>query len=127
MQLDNLTLPTDLIWVDEFDWSPVEQTQSYSITGALIIESGLKQAGRVMTLKGDNESGLITRATLKDLYNKLNTQSMNLTLNDGRQFGVTFNHKAKPIEAKQQIEFSTQDDADLYTLSLSFLILSEVS
>lgn len=125
MQLDNLTLPDDLIWIDEFDWTPVEQTQTYSITGALIIESGTKQAGRVMTLKGDNDAGLITRATLKSLYSKLNNSSMVLILNDNRAFNVVFNHKTKPIDAKQQIDYSTPDDADLYTLSLSLLILSE--
>ncbi len=57
MILDTLTLPTDLIWIDEFDWTPVQQTQTYSITGALIIESGVKKAGREITLSGDNSSG----------------------------------------------------------------------
>lgn len=123
MQLDNLTLPTDLIWVDEFDWSPIEQTQTYSITGALIIESGTKQAGRIITLKGDNNSGLASRATIKNLYEKLNDASMILTLNDGRTFNVVFNHKSKPIESKQWIDYSLQDDADLYTVNLSFLTI----
>lgn len=121
MLLDNLTLPDDLIWVDEFDWTPIEQTQTYSITGALIIESGVKQAGRSIMLEGDSESGLITRATLKTLYSKLDKTSMVLILNDNRAFNVTFNHKTKPIDAKQQIDFSTPDDADLYTLKINLI------
>ena len=122
MRLDNLTLPEDLIWVDEFDWSPVEQSQSYSVTGALIIQSGTKQAGRLITLSGDNSSGLISRHVLKLLQIKSNTNpTMVLTLNDARTFNVIFNHTKNPIEAKAWIDYSTPDDADFYTLKINLL------
>ena len=122
MLLDNLTLPEDLIWIDEFDWSPIEQTQSYSVTGALIIQSGTKQAGRTITLAGDNSSGLITRLDLKLLQIKANNNStMVLTLNDARTFNVVFNHAKNPIEAKPWIDYSTPDDSDLYTLKINLL------
>ena len=122
MILDTLTLPTDLIWLDEFDWTPVQQTQSYSITGALIIESGIKQAGREITLSGDNSSGFISRADLKTLETKLTkTGLLVLTLNDARTFNVIFNHTKKPIEAKPWIDYSTPADADLYTLKINLL------
>ncbi len=26
MQLDTITLPDDLLWINEFEWNPVEQT-----------------------------------------------------------------------------------------------------
>ena len=122
MQLDNLTLPTDLLWIDEFDLTPVQQTQAYSITGALIIESGVKQAGREITLSGDNVSGLISRADLKTLESKLTqTPPLVLTLNDARTFNVIFNHAKKPIEAKPWIDYSDVDNADLYTLKINLL------
>ena len=122
MQLDNLTLPEDLIWVDEFDWTPIEQTQTYSITGALIIQSGTKQAGRPITLAGGNDYGVISRATLKSLSAKLAINSpMVLTLNDERVFSVLFNHAKNPIEAKPWIDYSTPDDADFYTLKINLL------
>jgi hypothetical protein len=122
MLLDSLTLPEDLIWIDEFDWSPVEQSQSYSITGALIIQSSTKQAGRLITLAGDNSSGLISRANLKLLQIKSNNNStMVLTLNDARTFNVIFNHTKNPIEAKPWIDYSTPDDADFYTLKINLL------
>lgn len=122
MILDTLTLPTDLIWIDEFDWTPVQQTQTYSITGALIIESGVKQAGREITFAGDNTSGLISRADLKTLESKLTkTTPLVLTLNDARTFNVIFNHSKKPIEAKPFIDYSDVDNADLYTLKINLL------
>ncbi len=39
-----ITLPNDLLWVDE-TWSPVTSNTTYTITGALVIEYGQKQAG----------------------------------------------------------------------------------
>lgn len=122
MKLDNLTLPEDLIWVDEFDWTPIQQTQTYSITGALIIESGTKQAGRPITLSGDANSGLISRADLKKLQTKLTASTpLVLTLNDARTFNVIFNHTQKPIESKPWIDYSDTDDTDFYTLKISLL------
>jgi hypothetical protein len=122
MQLDNLTLHRDLLWIDEWDWTPMQQTQTYSITGALIIERGTKQAGRPITLAGDNTSGLISRADLKTLQAKLSTtNTMMLTLNDARKFNVIFNHAQKPIESKPWIDYSNPEDTDFYTLKINLL------
>lgn len=122
MQLDNLTLPTDLLWTDEFDWTPIEQSRSYSVTGALIIQTGTKQAGRPITLSGDANSGLISRADLATLQSKLTTNTaLVLTLNDARTFNVTFDHSKNPIEAKAWIDYSTPDSTDFYTLKISFI------
>lgn len=41
-----IELPPDLHWRDEFSWTPVEQSTEYSLTGALIVQSGARQAGR---------------------------------------------------------------------------------
>jgi hypothetical protein len=124
MQLDNLTLPEDLIWIDEFDWSPIEQSQSYSITGALIIETGTKQAGKPITLSGGQDFGVIGRADLKQLQAKLTkTTPLVLTLNDTRTFNVIFNHAKNPIDAKPWIDYSTPDDADFYTLKISLIVV----
>ena len=122
MILDTLTLPTDLIWIDEFDWTPVQQSQSRTITGALIIESGIKTKGQSITLAGDNESGMIARSDLKLLQAKLNsTATMVLTLNDARTFNVIFDHSKNPIEAKQWIDYSDTLDADFYTLKINLI------
>ncbi len=41
MQLDTMTLPDNLLWVNEFDWSPVAQDVERSLTGALIVSSSI--------------------------------------------------------------------------------------
>ena len=35
MQLDDITLPDDLLWINEFDWNPVAQSTERSLSGAL--------------------------------------------------------------------------------------------
>lgn len=122
--LDAITLPPDLIWSDEFDWSPVQQSKTYTLTGALILEKGTMQAGRPITLVGGDNAAWITRATLQTLYAKLTTTApMSLALNDGRVFSVAFNHDDKPIEARPVLDYSTPADDDFYTLTLKLITL----
>ena len=45
MQLDTIILPDDLLWINEFDWNPVEQSQERSLTGALIVQEQAKITG----------------------------------------------------------------------------------
>lgn len=56
------TLSDRLQWVDEFDWSPVEQATAYSTTGALLVDVAVKQAGQPITLEGADTNAWITRA-----------------------------------------------------------------
>ena len=44
-----IILPPDLVWADEA-WSPVESNAERGLTGAQIIQIGIKQAARPITL-----------------------------------------------------------------------------
>ena len=63
-----VTLPDALSWADEYAWSPVEQAKTYTTTGALLIEEGVKQAGRPITLEGSEDSTWCTRALVDQLH-----------------------------------------------------------
>ena len=73
MQLKNLAsgvalpLPDDLLWADEHAWSPAVASTSYLITGALLIQSATRQAGRPITLVGAPDMAWVTRATVEQL------------------------------------------------------------
>jgi len=122
ISLDEIELPEDLIWVDEFDWTPVQQKGEFTLTGALIIEIGIKQAGQPMTLVGGENSAWISRAVLKSLRDKLTAPTpLTLTLNDGSTHSVIFNHAGNPIDAKPVIDFNNPADDDVYSLTLRFL------
>lgn len=121
LTLDAITLPDDLIWSDEFDFVPMQQQESYTLTGALIVETGLKQAGRPITLSGV-DSGWITRQTLKSLYAKLSSAAvMVLTLQDARTFNVIWRNGQQPIEAKPVQENINFQDGDYYTLTIRLM------
>lgn len=123
--LDAITLPSDLIWVDEFDWSPRVQKESWGLTGALIVELGIKQKGRSITLVGGEEAAWIERSVLVALYAKLASVSKDnpatLTLNDARVFSVVFSTDNRPIESRPIIDYSTPDSADWYSLTLKLM------
>ena len=38
MILDTITLPDDLLWINEFEWNPVKQTTERRLTGALLVQ-----------------------------------------------------------------------------------------
>ena len=120
--LDAIELPDDLVWSDEFTWTPGLQTTSYTLTGALIVETGIKLAGRTITLTGSADAAWIDRGTLLDLQAKLtDTSAMTLTLHDSRAFQVVFDHGQKPLEAAPIIDYSTSESTDWYSLTLRLL------
>ena len=57
MILDNIELPDDLLWVNEYSWNPVDQTTERSLTGALLVQEQSVQHGRPIQLSGSEDSG----------------------------------------------------------------------
>lgn len=62
-----LDLPDDLAWADEFAWTPVVQRTAPSITGALIVDIGVRTAGRPIELSGDRDRAWMPRGTAEQL------------------------------------------------------------
>ncbi len=95
-----IVLPDDLAWVDEFSWSPVVQSQAYTTTGALLLEHGIKQAGRPITLEGSEDRAWCTRSlvqTLRD-WAAVPGISLALVLRGVTYPAVTFNHEGGALE-----------------------------
>ena len=126
--LDAIVLDGDLIWTDEFQWTPVDRSVKYSLTGAPILSEQTRLAGRPITLNskpesqselsGSNSLIWMNRATVKALYTKASTigLTMTLTLHDGRTFTVAFREdgfNAKPVR-----HIAPHEDTDPYYLSI---------
>lgn len=99
-----LELDPDLQWSDEFDWSPVEQAIEYSLTGALIVDHGLRQAGRPITLDAPSDDaawmprGVLTQLQAWEADPALAGMTLNLR---GTTYDVIFRrHDGAPIEAR---------------------------
>lgn len=100
--LGAISLPSGMVWEDEFGWDKVQRSASYSVTGALILDVGTKLAGRPITLTAEADAGWIRRGTLRALYELVEGDPAarhTLTLADGRSFTVTFAPDGAPIVA----------------------------
>ena len=120
--LDAITLPDDLVWVDEFSSSLVKQTVTPTLSGALIIEEAAQQKGRRITLRGTEETAWITRGILNQLQT-LKEQpglTMSLDLHD-RPFTVMFRRDQDPILARAIKEVADPQDSDYYSLTLRLM------
>ena len=94
-----LTLPDALSWADEYSWSPIEQTKTYTVTGALLIEEGVKQSGRPITLEGAEDRTWCTRALVDQLRAWAATTGIVLTLTlRGEAREVTFDHEKGALQ-----------------------------
>ena len=118
-----LALPDDLLWTDEHAWTATTAAVSYTLTGALIVESADRKRGRPITLAGSTDMGWITRATLNTLHGwaSVSGRRFELTLADGRLFTVAFRHHETPIEAEPVTGFAARNDSDFYRATLRFM------
>lgn len=105
--LGSVSLPNDMTWTDEFDWPTVIRSTEYSLSGALIVDSGQRQAGRPITLAGAADGGWVSRATVEALRVAACALpgAYVLQLADGRSFNVIFAPE-DPIAAEPVVTFS---------------------
>jgi hypothetical protein len=136
MLLNAIALPDDLYWSDESQYSAIAQTVQYSLTGALLIQEGVKQAGRYITLAGKEDMAWITRTTLEALIALANTPNtiMTLTMNvrhEGqasttRVFDVMFRHFEGGLDIANIKEFDEQGDNSNTWFKINAIRLMEV-
>ena len=99
--LDTIQIPRGMVWTDELDWSPVESVSDYGLTGALIVDVGVRTNGRPITLQGANDQGHIRREVVQSLHAlaAVPLATYPLVLADGQTFTVQFAPGGEPIEA----------------------------
>lgn len=117
-----LQLPPHLLWVNEFDWLPVSAAAPrYSVTGALLMESGLRQAGRPIELAG--ESGWVLRSDLLLLraWAAVPGRQFSLVVRDEAPRNVKFDHAGGALQATPVWDVSDPAPSDFYRLVLRFI------
>lgn len=120
-----VTLPDDLYWADEASWSPVVQSVDRSITGALILQTGLRQAGRPITLEPpeDARSSWMTRSSLEQLlaWAALPGQVMTLSLREASRSVMWRHQDGAVLEARPVQHYSDVLPDDVYTATLRLM------
>jgi hypothetical protein len=119
--LDDITLPPDLIWVDEYAHTPVKQSVSVAVNGALIVEAAAQTKGRPITLQGGDEAAWIDRTTLELLRVKQYQAGLIMALDhNGTSYSVLFVQPGG-IEAKPIIDYNVPVGEDWYSITLKFI------
>lgn len=106
---ESIELPQDLRWIDEHDWSAVAQTSpERTLSGAQIIQQGIKKEGRPITLSADYVwLPLSIVQKLRD-WTDIPELKMTYTHYDGRVFQVIFALHEKALKA-EPVNFSTPE------------------
>lgn len=121
---DTLMLPDDLLWLDEHSWSPTVASVSYLITGALLVQTATRQAGRPITLAAAVDMGWVPRTTVLTLQDWVaipltaSSGRFQLSMGEGREFTVAFRHDDLGLEAEPVTGFPARHDTDFYRITL---------
>lgn len=119
-----LELPDQLSWPDEFTWQQIEQSTDYTSTGALILDTWVKQAGRPITLQGAINRAWCERGALLMLRTWASQPALVLTLLlRGVVHQVAFNHAAGALGAEPVDDVVDPIDTDPYIVTIRFLEL----
>ncbi|WP_421258652.1 hypothetical protein [Aeromonas sp. 600886] len=112
--LNSVLLPDDLVWRDEFEWAPVEQVVTPTLSGALLVEETAKPEGQPLTL-----SGHCSRAKVQELkvLEAQVAQLMTLTLLDGLARTVVWRRPG--VVATPLYELADPDGDHPYALTLN--------
>lgn len=117
-----LALPNDLHWLDEYDWHPVVQSSQFTTTGAMLVETAVKQAGQLITLMADEDRAWMTRAQCDQLKAWANLPGITLTLAlKGVNYNVMFDHEKTGFEAHPVMFFEDMQSDDVYVATMRFI------
>lgn len=124
---ETIQLEDGFFWTDE-NWSSIEQSQNYAVDGTLIVQEGVKQSGRSISLQPANrKKGWIKLSDLNKLRAWQNLQEQ-FTLkfewpHDQRQFNVIFNHKDGALESTPVKNGPATSLNDYFNVTMRFLEL----
>lgn len=126
MMLGTLELDDQFEWIDEFTWDAVEQGQERTLTGALVVQEGLKLYGRPITLAANG--GVWTPLSVVRQLEALRDQRglvMPLTLPGGATHSVIFNRaNGQALEAKPIERLVEPGPDELYEITLRLITVA---
>lgn len=104
-------------------WQPVVQSAAFTLTGSLVLEESVKQAGRPLTFKSEADAGWVPRSAVDQLHAWACAPGAQLTLTRfGADRAVTFRHGDGPAVEAGPVAYVARapqpDDWMLLTLRL---------
>lgn len=120
--VNTVTLPDSMEWIDEFEWSSVQQDKQYTLGDNLIVSENIVSKGRPITLSSGDDVW-VDRSIILEIMTMVNTVDVTytLTLPDAREFQVKFDRDNNPVDAKPVWRKNVQDNNSPYTLTLRLM------
>lgn len=118
--LGSITLG-EAVWIDEWNWTAIEQGTTRTLGGRQVVEEGSKIGGQPLTLQlpqGIQKTVLDQLVAERDIPNN----QLILTLEDGRQFTVGFRHDDTPLEVKPMIDYTEHQADDWFNVTIKLFI-----
>lgn len=128
-----VVLPKDLLWVDEFTWTPISQDIKNTLTGGLVINEYEALVGRPISFTGKDDMAWVQRNIIEVVVLMRNTAGLQMKLDfvagaydndlDTWSFGaihktmnVMFRHNETPLEFENVKGFDAFDDNSWYMI-----------
>lgn len=120
IKLATVTLPDNMRWTDEYAWSPVDQSTTRTLSGALVVEETARQSGRPITL--EMWASKTTVDSLKTLEASVATE-MTLQFDTNDTHTVLWRREGDTPAVEATPLFSTAPSLapDLFTLTLRLM------
>lgn len=116
--LGSITLPDDLVWIDEVGHDPVAQATQRTLGGVMVIEETELVAGVPITLGAEDQ--WVDRTTVIALRALAASAGQTHTLNlRGDAYTVAFRRPA--IEARPVIQYADPDAGDRYAIRINLI------
>lgn len=123
MRLENLELPENLYWQNEFEHKSLAQSVERSVAGGAVIEQSPLAYGQKIKLTG----AWASRAEIISLKTLENTNSvMAFTCNDATSHSVVFDIEAGGVAANLLSPEVAPDSDTLYELTINLLTVEPV-
>lgn len=119
-----IQLSDDLLWSDEFEWNPIEQSATRTVTGALIVEVSTMIGGRPITLAPPDDDAAWTKYEDVIKLNQLAAvPGLEMTLVfRGLTFNVMFRHQDKqPVLATAVLHYQEHEPNDPFLVTLKLM------
>ena len=122
---DGLSLPSGLLWADEFAATAVAQSVRRTLDGSPVVFYSPLRAGQPITLESEADAGWLTRALVEAIAVRAMSPGGVYTLSLRNQtYTVMFRHHDAPaFEAKPLVNLANPHAGDFYRATLKFLTL----
>lgn len=120
--VSSVDLSDDMDWPDEFSWQKVVMQKTFSVTGALLIESNTQKTGRTITLVGSETYGWMRRDDLEVVrdFAEQPDEAMELVFR-GQTFNVMFDHENGALEVAPIVDYNSPDASDYFAVTMRFI------